>query len=181
MTHISWSSDYALYHDEPASVTQLDAHPTGGQEVEGSTPLAGKILSWTFIMKYFLGPQVWILAWQHTFSRDWSRNYFYHHSQGSANSRRAIVSWALLTSDNKVKIPLKVNIYFMSVWAGLDGSIGCPSNWWSGGCGFDPPPGWQHFFVEIWSWNIFYGHSLSSADSRRAVVSFWRKNVHNTG
>ena len=26
----------------------------------------------------------------------------------------------------------------------------------------------------------FYGHSLPSADSRRAVVSFWRKNVHNT-
>ena len=24
----------------------------------------------------------------------------------------------------------------------------------------------------------FYGHSLSSADSRRAVVSYWRKNVH---
>ena len=29
--------------------------------------------------------------------------------------------------------------------------------------------------------NIFYGHSLPSADSRRAIVSFWRKNVHNTG
>ena len=28
---------------------------------------------------------------------------------------------------------------------------------------------------------VFYGHSLPSADSRRAVVSFWRKNVHNTG
>ena len=27
----------------------------------------------------------------------------------------------------------------------------------------------------------FLGHSLPSADSRRAVVSFWRKNVHNTG
>ena len=26
-----------------------------------------------------------------------------------------------------------------------------------------------------------YGHSLPSADSRRAVVSFWRKNVHSTG
>ena len=32
-----------------------------------------------------------------------------------------------------------------------------------------------------WSWNIFYGHCLPSAESRRAVVSFWRKNVHNTG
>ena len=32
--------------------------------------------------------------------------------------------------------------------------------------------------MEIWSWNYFYCHSLSSADSRRAVVSYWRKNVH---
>ena len=27
---------------------------------------------------------------------------------------------------------------------------------------------------------VIYGHSLPSADSRRAVVSFWQKNVHNT-
>ena len=36
----------------------------------------------------------------------------------------------------------------------------------------------------ILSWRLimkyFYGHSLPSPDSRRAVVSFWRKNVHNT-
>ena len=38
-----------------------------------------------------------------------------------------------------------------------------------------------NIFHGDWSWNIFYGHSLPSADSRRAVVSFWRKNVHNTG
>ena len=36
------------------------------------------------------------------------------------------------------------------------------------------------FFRGDRSWNIFYGHSLSSADSRTEVVSFWRKNVHNT-
>ena len=29
-----------------------------------------------------------------------------------------------------------------------------------------------------WSWNIFYCHSSPSADSRRAVVSFWQKNAH---
>ena len=44
-----------------------------------------------------------------------------------------------------------------------------------------PPPRSATFFRGDWSWNIFYGHSLPSADSRRAVVSFWRKNVHNTG
>ena len=36
------------------------------------------------------------------------------------------------------------------------------------------------FFCGDWSWNIFYGYSLPSTDSRRAVVSFWWKNVHNT-
>ena len=44
-----------------------------------------------------------------------------------------------------------------------------------------PLPTSATFFRGDWSWNIFYGHSLPSADSRRAVVSFWRKNVHNTG
>ena len=28
-----------------------------------------------------------------------------------------------------------------------------------------PPPGWQHSVVEIDHWNIFYIHSLPSADS----------------
>ena len=28
---------------------------------------------------------------------------------------------------------------------------------------------------------IFYGQSLPFTDSRRAVVSFWRKNVHSIG
>ena len=35
-----------------------------------------------------------------------------------------------------------------------------------------------HSFVESWSWKHFYGHSPSSADSKRAVVSYWWKNVH---
>ena len=39
----------------PASVVQLDARPTGDQEVTGSTPAkVGNILSWRLIMKYFL-------------------------------------------------------------------------------------------------------------------------------
>ena len=57
--------------------------------------------------------------------------------------------------------------------------LDAPSDWRPGGRGFNPRRGRQHSFVEID--HIFYGHSLPSADSRRAVVSFWRKNVHNTG
>ena len=40
---------------KPASVAQLDARPTGDQEVAGSTPAeVGNILSWRLIRKYFL-------------------------------------------------------------------------------------------------------------------------------
>ena len=63
------------------------------------------------------------------------------------------------------------------VEAGLDGSIGCAYDWWSGGRGC----GSATVFRGNWSWNIFYSHSLPSPDSRRAVVSFRQKNVHNTG
>ena len=59
--------------------------------------------------------------------------------------------------------------------------LDAPSDWRPGGPGFNPPPRSATFFRGDSSGNIFYGHSLPSADSRRAVVSFWRKNVHNTG
>ena len=40
---------------KPALVAQLDACPTGDEESAGSTPAeAGNILSWRFIVKYFL-------------------------------------------------------------------------------------------------------------------------------
>ena len=42
------------------------------------------------------------------------------------------------------------------------------------------PNGSTTFFHGDWSWNIFFGHSLPSADSRRTVVSFWHENVHNS-
>ena len=38
-----------------------------------------------------------------------------------------------------------------------------------------------HYFHGNWSWNNFYGHSLSAVDSNRAVVSCWRKNALGTG
>ena len=48
----------SLYHVNfivSASVAQLDARPTGDQEVAGSTPAEiSNILSWRLIMKYFL-------------------------------------------------------------------------------------------------------------------------------
>ena len=34
------------------------------------------------------------------------------------------------------------------------------------------------FFSGDWSWNHFYGRSLPTANSSRAVVSYWQKDVH---
>ena len=34
------------------------------------------------------------------------------------------------------------------------------------------------FFHWVWSWNHFNGHSIPTAVSCRAVVSYWRKDVH---
>ena len=39
------------------------------------------------------------------------------------------------------------------------------------------PDGAETFFHGDWSRSIFCGTSLPSADSRRAVVSSWQKNV----
>ena len=64
--------------------------------------------------------------------------------------------------------------------AGLGGSVGCAVRLETRRSRVQPPSRSATFFRGDWSWNIFYGHSLPSADSRRAVVSFWRKNVHNT-
>ena len=37
------------------------------------------------------------------------------------------------------------------------------------------PAGSAAFFRGDWSWHIFCGLSIPSADSKREVVSFWRK------
>ena len=66
-------------------------------------------------------------------------------------------------------------------FAGLGGSVGCAVRLETRRSRVQTPPRSATFFRVDWSWNIFYGHSLPSADSRRAVVSFWRKSVHNTG
>ena len=64
---------------------------------------------------------------------------------------------------------------------GLGGSVGCAVRLETRRLRVQPPPRSATFFRGDWSWNIFYSHSLPSADLRRAAVSFWRKNVHNTG
>ena len=56
-------------------------------------------------------------------------------------------------------------------------SIGCADAWYANGHGFDLHVR-QYSFVEIGHKKQFYSHSLPSADSRRAVVSYWRKNLH---
>ena len=77
-------------------------------------------------------------------------------------------------------VPLPVPTLFANV-AGLDGSVGSPSDWRPEGRGFNPRWGRQHSFVEIGQ-EIFSTVILStSVDSRRVVISFWRKDVHNTG
>ena len=72
-------------------------------------------------------------------------------------------------------------LYTLMLCAGLGGSVGFAVWLETRRSRVQPPPRSATFFRGEWSWNIFYGHSLPSADSRRAVVSFWRKNVHNTG
>ena len=75
----------------------------------------------------------------------------------------------------------EVQNWFSRWRAGLGGSVGRAVRLETRRSRVQPPPRSATFYRGDWSWNIFYGHSLPSADSRRAVVSFWRKNVHNTG
>ena len=78
-------------------------------------------------------------------------------------------------------VPSLCILYHQRQTAGLGGSVGCAVRRETRRSRVQPPPRSATFFRGDWSGNIFYGHSLPSADSRRAVVSFWRKNVHNTG
>ena len=68
-----------------------------------------------------------------------------------------------------------------SPFADLGGSVGCAVRSETRRSRVQPPLRSATFFRGEWSWNIFNGHSLPSADSRKAIVSFQRKNVHNTG
>ena len=51
------------------------------------------------------------------------------------------------------------------------------STWYADGRGFDPHVQQKFFRGDLVMKNL-YGHSLPSAESRGAVDSYWRKNVH---
>ena len=89
--------------------------------------------------------------------------------------------WAITGSQCSIWLPYYPIFPKYFSFAGLGGSVGCAVRLETRRSWVQHPPRSATFFRGDWSWNIFYGHSLPSADSRRAVVSFWRKNVHNTG
>ena len=61
-------------------------------------------------------------------------------------------------------------VLIQSWLAGLGSSVGCAVRLETRRSRVQPPPISATFFRGDWSWNIFYGHSLPSADSRRAVA-----------
>ena len=79
------------------------------------------------------------------------------------------------TTFNTIKVMLSQSVY--KPVAGLGGSVGCAVRLETRRSRVQPPPRSATFFRGDWSWNIFYGHSPPSADSRRAVVSFWLSMV----
>ena len=73
----------------------------------------------------------------------------------------------------------KLSQNYHQILVGLGGSVGCASEWWSAGCGFDPHRV-SNILSSRFDHEIFSSHSHPFSDSRRAFVSFWQKNVHNT-
>ena len=68
----------------------------------------------------------------------------------------------------------KISPYYK---AGLGGSVGCTSNWWSGGHGFDPTWSGNIIFMEI-DYEMFSTAILSFPLMQEPVVSFWQNNDH---
>ena len=90
------------------------------------------------------------------------------------------ISWGM----RKAVFPWPSHVFqetYPAYVAGLGGSVGCTVRLETRRLRVQSQLRSAIFFRGDWSWNIFYGHSHPSADSRRTVVSFWRKIVHNTG
>ena len=99
------------------------------------------------------------------------------YSKKSAQSRLIRLCFLFLMCFSVLKANYFISYLFFlpqSVIAGCGSSIGSASALYEV---LSSRPA-KHSFVVIWSWNKFYGHSLPSADSRRAVVSYWWKNGH---
>ena len=63
---------------------------------------------------------------------------------------------------------------FLLTWLIFQSPLGqTESDWYSGG--HRAVPQVHISFVEIWSWNNFYSHSVPTADSSRTVVRYWQK------
>ena len=126
---------------------------TGDQEVAGSTlPEVGNILSWRLIMKYFITKTC-------LYNFDPIKPHFYIVKLGFTGvyiifliSAQRHRLWVLVRTASSSFSPENFHFWVVKFSIYLNGRV----------------------FV------MFYGHSFPSADSRRAVVSFWR-NVHNTG
>ena len=88
---------------------------------------------------------------------------------------KPILNWSLNITEHKhIKgLQMLINLHFLGKpvlsyqsQRPFSMGVGCMSNWQSGDCAL-----MATFVRRNWSWNIFCGHSLPSADSRRAVVS----------
>ena len=67
---------------------------------------------------------------------------------------------------------------YMTGQVGCGSSVGCSSAWYADGRGFDSHV-WQHSFVEVAGHVIISKATLTlPLIQKRAVVSYWRKNVH---
>ena len=112
---------------------------------------------------------MWRLEWPCRPCRHWI--------QGSAWWDGVWLAGTRCWGDRTLEYALAFNLLLI----GLGGSVGCALRPEASRSQVQPLPRSETFFHRDWSWNIFYDHSLPFADSRSAVVSFWQKNVQNTG
>ena len=118
---------------------------------------------------------------QHTGKNQENKNIWITVSQICNRQKQMILFILLSKCPPDVVYPYPMTIYISKIIVGLGGSVGCAVRLETRRSRVQPPLRSATFFRGDWSWNIFYGHSHPSADSRRAVVSFWWKNVHITG
>ena len=129
-------------------------------------------------------PRTSTVMWDRSFSHGQKASYWQRWEKiYSITSRDADIALFFDRISNKSSVLRRIMLILQFNVNGspaLVAQLDAPSDWRPGGRGSTPA---EVGNILSWRliWNIFYRHSLPSADSRRAVVSFWRKNVHNTG